>query len=143
MINSEYRWTTPTPETFNKAMKKMYIQEDNQVVIYNSISAAKAWFIMKYYGHPNTYILDGGISQWSKLKYPINTFKTPMDYSNYQGSAFEAKEPNTDMLASLDDVLEKIGRPHQNKQCLHFIHRVDIYPKSIFQRMLTSASSHL
>lgn len=93
-------------------MAQLNIFEDNRVVIYNSISAAKFWFIMKYYGHPNSFILDGGMREWAKRKYPINTFKSPIDYSSHQTSTFKAKKPDENMLIELDSVLKKLGKRH-------------------------------
>ena len=90
-------------------MDKLNIFEDNRVVIYNSVSAAKAWYIFKYYGHPNAMILDGGMSEWARRKYPINTFKSPMDYTDHPSTTFKAKTPEKDTVADLDYVLSKIG----------------------------------
>lgn len=91
-------------------MRKLYIFENNKVVIYNNMSSYKLWHIMKYYGHPNVFILDGGMKQWSHLKYPINTFKTPIDYSQHQTNTFEGKEPDDKMLADFDYVIKNIGK---------------------------------
>jgi 3-mercaptopyruvate sulfurtransferase SseA len=90
-------------------MKKMHILEEDTVVVFNSITAAKAWFILKYYGHPNVHILDGGLRKWSSLKYPLNTFKCPIDYSSHSGPSFTAKEPDTHMLIHINEILKKLG----------------------------------
>jgi len=108
-INISYRFTTPSPETFNKMMKKLNILSESTVIMYNGISAAKAWFIMKYYGHPSTMILDGGIREWKRLDYPINTMKTPVDYTSAPVKTFTAKEPNTSMVIEYEEVLKKVG----------------------------------
>lgn len=97
-------------------MDKLNILESNKVVMYNGVSSAKAWFIMKYYGHPSTRILRGGLKQWMALNYPITSMKTPIDYTEASSNTFEAKEPNTNMLIEYDEVLKKIG----SKQCKHF-----------------------
>mmetsp|Transcript_10656 Transcript_10656/g.9379 ORF Transcript_10656/g.9379 Transcript_10656/m.9379 type:complete len:234 (-) Transcript_10656:48-749(-) len=102
-------FTTPSPETFNKMMKKLNILSESTVIMYNGISAAKAWFIMKYYGHPSTMILDGGIREWKRLDYPINTMKTPVDYTSAPVKTFTAKEPNTSMVIEYEEVLKKVG----------------------------------
>jgi thiosulfate/3-mercaptopyruvate sulfurtransferase len=95
-------------------MRKLNIFEDNRVVIYNSISAAKVWFIMKYYGHPNTFLLDGGMREWAKRKYPVNSFKSPIDYSTHSAKTFEAKTPDENMLIDMDEVINKIGKPQNH-----------------------------
>lgn len=103
-----YRYTTPDKRQFNEMMKKLNILEKNKVVIYNSISAAKLWWIMNYYGHPNSFILDGGMRQWNKLKYPVNTHKSPIDYSDTDSDTFKAKDPDTSKLVELDEILERL-----------------------------------
>ena len=103
------RFTTPEPEHFNKMMRKYNIYESNHVVMYNGISAAKAWFIMKYYGHPNTSILSGGITHWKEHNFPVNTFKNPIDYSRVQAETFTAQEPRKEMLIDFEEVVKKIG----------------------------------
>ena len=90
-------------------MDKLNILEENKVVMYNGISAAKAWFIMKYYGHPNTRILRGGLARWTELDYPITSMKTPIDYTEVSSNTFEAKEPKTNMLINYEEILKKIG----------------------------------
>jgi len=77
--------------------------------MYNGISAAKAWFIMKYYGHPNTMVLDGGIKGWKRRGYPIVTMKTPVDYTQTPTKTFTAQEPNHKMLIDYEEVISKIG----------------------------------
>jgi 3-mercaptopyruvate sulfurtransferase SseA len=90
-------------------MVKFNILDDNKVVMYNGISAAKAWFIMKYYGHPSTHILRGGVELWMKLDYPMTSMKLPIDYTEVKMDTFQAKEPNTNMLIDYEEVLKKIG----------------------------------
>ncbi|CAI2384611.1 unnamed protein product [Moneuplotes crassus] len=103
-------FTTPSPTLFNMMMKKLNILDESDVVLYNGISTAKAWFIMKYYGHPSTRILCGGIKEWNQKGYPTTSHKTPIDYTSIAHDTFTAKEPNEDMLIDYHEVLQKIGR---------------------------------
>jgi hypothetical protein len=96
-------------------MDKLNILESDKVVMYNGISSAKAWFIMKYYGHPNTRILRGGLKQWTSLDYPITSMRTPIDYTNMSTNTFEAKEPNTKMLIEYGELLTQIDSNFQLK----------------------------
>lgn len=107
--NTYFSYAVPPADHFNKIMDKLNIFEDNRVVIYNSISAAKAWFIFNYFGHPDTKLLDGGLREWSRRNYPINTFKSPMDYTDHPSTTFRAKDPQKDVLADLDHVIAKMG----------------------------------
>lgn len=109
LTNLVFRFTTPSPALFNRMMKKLNILESNQVVFYNGISTAKAWFIMKYYGHPSSRILNGGIREWNEKGYPINIHKSAIDYTTTRCTTFTAKEPKVEMLIDYTEVLEKIG----------------------------------
>jgi len=57
----------PTQEQFNQTVKKLGVQTDSIVVIYDNqgiYSAPRAWWIFQAMGFKNAWVLDGGLPQW-------------------------------------------------------------------------------
>lgn len=60
--------TLLTPEIFQQKMQALGINNDSIVVVYDSIgiySAPRAWWNFELMGHPQTFILDGGLPAWT------------------------------------------------------------------------------
>ena len=58
----------PDAEVFARSMRAAGVSSDRPVVVYdsgNSIAAARAWWLLRYFGHPDVSVLDGGFSGWS------------------------------------------------------------------------------
>ncbi|WP_291084685.1 sulfurtransferase [Dietzia sp. UBA5065] len=63
----EGRHPLPTPEDFEAALRRVGINNDDRVVIYDdcgSTSAARAWWLMRWAGKQDVYLLDGGLKAW-------------------------------------------------------------------------------
>src|SRR5262245_14442162 len=61
----------PTPAEFEALMAKLGIGDDTRVVAYDErggIYAARLWFVLTYFGHPNVALLDGGWIKWAAEK---------------------------------------------------------------------------
>ena len=61
------RHPLPTAEAFGEAMRAAGVSGDRPVVVYdggNSVAAARAWWLLRYFGHPRVFVLDGGFSGW-------------------------------------------------------------------------------
>lgn len=59
--------TLPTPEQFDAAMQDLGIGAGMRVVVYDSVglfSAARAWWMFRYFGHEEVAVLDGGLPAW-------------------------------------------------------------------------------
>lgn len=59
----------PSQAHFVRMMKALNIRKSMTVVIYETGKgwfATRAAFMLKAYGHPKVYILDGGFSKWTK-----------------------------------------------------------------------------
>lgn len=59
----------PLPETadFQAAMRRLGVSSSRPVVCYDfadSTSAARAWWLLRYHGHPDVRVLDGGYAAW-------------------------------------------------------------------------------
>lgn len=94
------------PEMAEEMFGKAGIGSDTRVVIYDSVNfpdASIVWAILKYYGHDNMQILDGGIEKWLKDKLPYTTAATT--YLPSQEKKFIAK-PRPEMVASREWLLD-------------------------------------
>jgi thiosulfate/3-mercaptopyruvate sulfurtransferase len=61
------RHPLPAADAFGSAMQAAGVSGDRPVVVYDrgsSMAAARAWWLLRYFGHPRVFVLDGGFSGW-------------------------------------------------------------------------------
>lgn len=61
------RHPLPAAEEFAAAMRDAGVSGSRGVVVYdagNSIAAARAWWLLRYFGHGDVAVLDGGFAAW-------------------------------------------------------------------------------
>jgi thiosulfate/3-mercaptopyruvate sulfurtransferase len=61
------RHPLPEPAAFQAAMRAAGVRQDRAVVVYDdgdSTIAARGWWTLRYYGHQNVRVLDGGYRAW-------------------------------------------------------------------------------
>jgi len=61
------RHPLPDADVFEGAMRAAGVSGSRAVVVYdagNSIAAARAWWLLRYFGHPDVRVLDGGFGGW-------------------------------------------------------------------------------
>jgi thiosulfate/3-mercaptopyruvate sulfurtransferase len=61
---------------FQAAMRAAGITQDGPVVVYDdadSTIAARGWWMLRYYGHGNVRVLDGGYQAWVSAGHPVTT----------------------------------------------------------------------
>lgn len=59
----------PLPETgrFEAAMRRVGVRDDRPVVVYDDwtgLAAGRAWWLLRYHGHPDVRVLDGAWPAW-------------------------------------------------------------------------------
>jgi thiosulfate/3-mercaptopyruvate sulfurtransferase len=57
----------PSPEVFSQSMSALGVGDDMDIVIYEQegvFSAPRAWWMLKTFGAPKVYLLDGGLRAW-------------------------------------------------------------------------------
>lgn len=96
----------PTQGDFEKLMRESGVNADSAVVIANPgdgmpavADATRLYWTLKYFGHDNVALLDGGVAKWVAEKRKIEYGRTKSKEGNWVASA-ERRE----MLATLDDV---------------------------------------
>lgn len=68
----------PLPETadFESAMRGAGVSDGSAVVVYDESDAtiaARAWWMLRFYGHENVRVLDGGYRAWAGAGLPTST----------------------------------------------------------------------
>jgi thiosulfate/3-mercaptopyruvate sulfurtransferase len=61
------RHPLPSAECFGEAMRAAGVCARRPVVVYdggNSMAAARGWWLLRYFGHPRVFVLDGGFRGW-------------------------------------------------------------------------------
>lgn len=61
------RHPLPSTEQFAHTLRLMGLSSERQVVVYDNSQmayAARCWWLLKYFGHDNVSLLDGGYSAW-------------------------------------------------------------------------------
>jgi thiosulfate/3-mercaptopyruvate sulfurtransferase len=97
-----------TPEGFEKLMGRLGINSGTTVVVYDDTGglwAVRLWWELRYYGHENVMLLNGGLAKWSAEGRPLRTEEiTPAP------TVFKAC-PVAELRATIDDVKLAIGSP--------------------------------
>jgi thiosulfate/3-mercaptopyruvate sulfurtransferase len=68
------RHPLPCPVDFVAAMRRAGVSADRPVVVYDaatSLPAARAWWLLRHYGHPDVEVLDGGLAAWVAAGGPL------------------------------------------------------------------------
>ncbi len=98
----------PTPAAFEEMMAKLGIGNTTRVVVYDErggIYAARLWWILNYYGHPNVALMNGGWIKWTAEQRPSSTAAAAPP-----AAAFTARsQPN--WVATASDVVSAIDKP--------------------------------
>ena len=61
------RHPLPDAAAFTASMRAAGVSTDRPVVVYDaasSIAAARAWWLLRYFGHQDVSVLDGGLAAW-------------------------------------------------------------------------------
>jgi thiosulfate/3-mercaptopyruvate sulfurtransferase len=67
----------PLPEAaaFQAAMRAAGVGQERPVVVYDDgdgTAAARAWWLLRYFGHPHVRVLDGGYAAWTAGGHPVS-----------------------------------------------------------------------
>jgi thiosulfate/3-mercaptopyruvate sulfurtransferase len=69
------RHPLPAPEAFQAAMRRAGVRDDRPVVAYDQGEpggAARAWWLLGWFGHPDARVLDGGLGAWVAAGLPLS-----------------------------------------------------------------------
>lgn len=86
------RHPLPDPARFVAAMQRCGVTSSRPVVVYDDAagrSAARAWWLLRHYGHPSVSVLDGGWSWWRRVGGPAESgepSRAPGDFGGAPGA---------------------------------------------------------
>jgi thiosulfate/3-mercaptopyruvate sulfurtransferase len=99
------------PERYAAVMQRIGVSSDTLVVAYDDAAgmfAARLWWSLNYYGHPNVAVLDGGWSKWIAEGHPTSAQIPAITPSN-----FVINSANADIFRSSTQVLTHIDGEQQ------------------------------
>ncbi len=73
------RHPLPTPEAFGQKLVAIGVKSDTRVITYDDADgsgATRMWWLLRYFGHRQSFILDGGLREWNNQEKPL-TPKVP------------------------------------------------------------------
>ncbi len=69
------RHPLPAAAAFEKAMRLAGVSDGKPVIVYDdadSTAAARAWWLLRYFGHQQVRVLDGGFRAWTAAGLPVD-----------------------------------------------------------------------
>jgi len=69
------RHPLPDPAGFTDAMRTAGVSQDRPVIVYDdrdATAAARGWWLLRYYGHEDVRVLDGGYQAWLAAGLPVS-----------------------------------------------------------------------
>jgi thiosulfate/3-mercaptopyruvate sulfurtransferase len=100
------RHPLPDVDDFVRTLGDWGIDHDTQVVVYdhsNGAVAARLWWLLRWLGHDNVAVLDGGFAAWTSAKGGLET-----EVANHRSTTFVAT-PNFDMVATTAEIAEAVA----------------------------------
>jgi thiosulfate/3-mercaptopyruvate sulfurtransferase len=85
------RHPLPDPAAFQAAMRAAGVSRGRPVVVYDDgdgMAAARGWWTLRYFGHADVRVLDGGYRAWTEAGLPVTTDRTapaPGDFTAEPG----------------------------------------------------------
>ncbi len=105
------RHPLPAPSDFQRSVREWGITPDTRVVAYDDAGgmfAARLWWLLRWAGHEQVQVLDGGWAAWQAAHGPVDD-AAPQART---ASAFQIN-PRTDWVVSADWVLSRLKLPAQ------------------------------
>lgn len=119
---SPFGYALPTPEQFCEAMGKLGVSDNSRIVLYdafNSVWAARVWWMLRWVGFDRVALLDGGLKAWTTEGRELPT--KPADHS--AGKLTPNLRPET--IADREEVFEAISDDA--------VHLIDAMPEAHFR----------
>ena len=116
---------------FENLMGRLGISNDSTVVIYDAHGgtwAARLWWALRYYGHEDVKLLNGGLYQWIAEGRPLERQAATVEPAEFHARVNEA------LIASAADVLGAIDQPT--------VQIVDALPKPYYIGAVQMSPAH-
>lgn len=96
------RHPLPDPAQFATRLGELGISQKTRVVAYDQASgalAARFWWMLRWLGHDNVSLLDGGMGRWQELALPVESGPVELE-----ATLFHA-EPNMALVLTTEDIV--------------------------------------
>jgi thiosulfate/3-mercaptopyruvate sulfurtransferase len=110
-LQDQLRRDIITKADLEKLLSTAGVSNDDTIVLYgdnNNWFAAYAFWVLEMYGHRNLKLMDGGRKKWVEEQRPT-TQETPSP----QAGNYRASEPNQDLRARREFVLQSLGNANR------------------------------
>ena len=97
----------PSQSKFEKKVRSFGINQNSLIAAYDVkgiFSSPRVWWMFKYFGHNNIFVLNGGLKKWLKEKKPVTNKKTYFKKGNF------ISQLSKEFLVTKNEVLESINR---------------------------------
>lgn len=106
------RHPLPDPQAFAARLSKLGIGNDTRIVVYDDesgMNAARLWWMLRYLGHEQVFILEGGFSQWKEENYPVTDHQPVRVPSSFTANVQPQMLVGIDEVRLLSDKLVRAG----------------------------------
>lgn len=100
------RHPLPDTEAFTKKMRACGVNQYTQIVVYDDSRmayAARAWWLLRYFGHMQIVILDGGFNAWTSAGNPLDRRVPTLKSGNFKANL------QPDQILNREDILQDDG----------------------------------
>ncbi len=101
------RHPLPDPRAFMRTLGAAGVDSSKQVIAYDAqtgVYAARLWWMLRWLGHENVAVLDGGYAKWTFEGRPVTSAVPQPAPARFAG------QPRA-MSVDADDILRSLGRP--------------------------------
>jgi len=105
MTATSGRHPLPNPDELIQKLQSWGVNNSSQIICYDDMSgafAARMWWLLKWLGHNDVAVLDGGIDKWT-----TSNFSLEADVKTRQVGSF-AGQANNDMWVGIDFVKQQL-----------------------------------
>lgn len=102
------RHPLPEPGLLQARLRRAGLNKDAQVVVYDDgpgLFAARLWWLLRWLGHTQVKVLDGGLQAWNAAQLPLSQeTPRPVAEGNFTGTADPGKRVEAaEVVAHLED----------------------------------------
>jgi thiosulfate/3-mercaptopyruvate sulfurtransferase len=105
-IESSLPHMAPTAARFERLVSALGVSNTSHVVFYDQkglFSSARAWWLMRLFGHERVAVLDGGLPKWRREGHPVSSAQEPPPQPAVYRATYNAR-----FLRGLGDVLANL-----------------------------------
>ncbi len=111
MTSTSGRHPLPNPDEFINKLQSWGVNNTSQIICYDDMSgafAARMWWLLKWLGHNDVAVLDGGIDKWTANNLTLETDTQQKAAGSFSGQA------NNDMWVDVEFVQKELAENNIN-----------------------------